>query len=264
MDGQYGYWNSDDDDHDNDNYYYYGAGIPMFLSHQIASSDEEEEPEFEGGYQIGHAHYESQTQRYRDEYDDRDRDVSYGGRSSVQHQDDMFRDTATTLARQAPAQASRSMSHAMQLVYTDGSCIGNGRPDSRAGIGAYFGPGDHRNFSRPLLHHQGNENATNQKAEIQAVTEALKLVPKSHPVRIITDSDYVVKSATEWIPRWRRNDFRGVANADYFRALDEQLYHRGARIEFQHVKGHSQNPGNDEADRLARAGADMYRSSKWR
>ena len=48
------------------------------------------------------------------------------------------------------------------VVYSDGSCLNNGKKSARAGVGVYFGPDDPRNVSEPL---EGAQ--TNQRAEIQ-------------------------------------------------------------------------------------------------
>ncbi|KAI8323162.1 hypothetical protein GQ54DRAFT_242304, partial [Martensiomyces pterosporus] len=51
------------------------------------------------------------------------------------------------------------------VVYTDGSCINNGKPGATAGAGAYFGPNDPRNYSGRL----SGGAQTNQRAELEAI-----------------------------------------------------------------------------------------------
>ncbi|KAI9178685.1 hypothetical protein H9P43_005347 [Blastocladiella emersonii ATCC 22665] len=144
------------------------------------------------------------------------------------------------------------------VVYTDGSCMGNGQRGGRAGIGAYFGPGDSRNISRPLRLLSRNDEPSNQKAEIQAVTEALKLVPVHEDVVIKTDSQYVVKAWSSWMHSWRRNDYAGVSNVEYFKDLDEQLNRRTGTLRIEYIKAHAGLPGNEAADELAKGGARQY------
>ncbi|ORZ32319.1 ribonuclease H-like domain-containing protein [Catenaria anguillulae PL171] len=75
---------------------------------------------------------------------------------------------------------------------------------------------------------------------------------------ILTDSQYVIKAMTEWIVNWRRKKFDGVANKEYFFALEDELRKRKAKTEWKYVPGHSGMEGNEQADQLAKAGAERY------
>jgi ribonuclease HI len=59
------------------------------------------------------------------------------------------------------------------VVYTDGACVGNGRSGARAGVGVYFGDGEHSiyNTSQPLM----GPVQTNQRAELTGVLLALRI-----------------------------------------------------------------------------------------
>jgi len=136
------------------------------------------------------------------------------------------------------------------VCYSDGSSIGNGTPTARAGVGVWFGENDARNVCEPLA----GDRQTNQRAEIQAAIRALEVGGCNLEIR--TDSRYVVRAATEWIPRaggWLERDFEGVANADLFRRLWELV--ETHRPRFMHVPGHANVAGNERADALARRGA---------
>lgn len=82
-------------------------------------------------------------------------------------------------------------------VYTDGACASNGRSDARAGIGVYWGDNHPLNVSEPV-----SGRATNNCGEIQAATRAIQQAEQHGVERITinTDSKFLIKSATEWMP----------------------------------------------------------------
>ncbi|HXE19190.1 MAG TPA: RNase H family protein, partial [Castellaniella sp.] len=72
-----------------------------------------------------------------------------------------------------------------------------------------------------------------------------------------TDSIYVKKGMTEWLPNWKRRhwqtaDKKPVKNADLWQALDELA--SGHELHWRWVKGHAGDPGNERADALANQG----------
>jgi ribonuclease HI len=112
--------------------------------------------------------------------------------------------------------------------------------------------GDHR---REL--NGGEASTTNNRMELQAVIEGVRALKRSVPLTIYTDSVYVMKGITEWIGGWKRNGWKTAAkkpvkNEDLWRELDSVL--EGHDVEWQWVKGHAGDPGNERADELARAG----------
>lgn len=60
-------------------------------------------------------------------------------------------------------------------VYTDGACVQNGKPTAKAGIGVYFCEGHPLNVSRRIT-----GVATNNRAEILAVIEAIKIAKENN------------------------------------------------------------------------------------
>ncbi|KAH8593260.1 ribonuclease H-like domain-containing protein [Bisporella sp. PMI_857] len=144
-------------------------------------------------------------------------------------------------------------------VYTDGSALGNGRVGAVAGVGVYFGPNDQRNVSEPL---QGIPQ-TNQRAELTAVLRALEIVSRTENIRIFTDSNYSISCSSLWYKNWQKNGWRNskgedVMNRDLIESIRELIDSRdrnGAKTNFEWVKGHSNDPSNEAADRLAVAGA---------
>ena len=144
---------------------------------------------------------------------------------------------------------------ALMIAYTDGACSGNPGPGGWAWA-VDGGPSD-----------SGGEIAsTNQRMEVQAVLEALRvLLPASGAgvgrVRIVSDSTYVVNCFKQsWFAKWERNGWRNsqkqpVANQDLWKPLVALVKVNMDRIEFVWVKGHSGNTMNDFVDRLAVAAA---------
>jgi len=119
------------------------------------------------------------------------------------------------------------------VLYTDGACLGNPGP---GGWGAViFEEGEKK------LLHGAEENTTNNRMEITAVIEALKILSVGVNVRIYSDSTYVINTMTK---NWRRKK-----NQDLWILLDNEAALRN--IEWEWVKGHSGDEFNEEADRLA-------------
>ena len=140
------------------------------------------------------------------------------------------------------------MSVAIEL-YTDGACKGNPGPGGWGVLMRIDGE-DHR-------HCGGERETTNNRMELRAAIEGLRLLKAASTVVLVTDSQYVRKGITEWIANWKRNGWRTAAkkpvkNADLWRELDDQSQRHS--IEWQWVKGHSGHAENEIADELANLG----------
>ncbi|KAL0112782.1 hypothetical protein PUN28_012211 [Cardiocondyla obscurior] len=87
-------------------------------------------------------------------------------------------------------------------VFTDGACSSNGYKNARAGIGVWFQDNHPLNVSEPV-----EGRATNNMAEIQAVTRAARQAQKAgiDKLKINTDSQFLISCATQWMPNWKRN-----------------------------------------------------------
>jgi ribonuclease HI len=147
------------------------------------------------------------------------------------------------------------------VVYTDGAHSGG-----LAGIGIYFGCGDKRNIGAPL---PGNPQ-TSQRAELYAAVRCLETSPTDTNLTVVTDSQYLVGSMTDWLPGWIRNkwhkaDGSPVLNTDLIKRLLELVALRknvGKSVTWFKVPAHSGIFGNEEADRLANAGVDAARAQR--
>jgi len=135
-------------------------------------------------------------------------------------------------------------------VYTDGACLGNPGPGGWAAI-LIWGP--HRKEISGAEAH-----TTNNRMELRAAIEALRALKEPAEVDLYTDSLYLQKGVTEWLPRWKEQGWKRregktlkpVANADLWQELDALLGKH--RVRFHWVEGHSGDPENARANRLAR------------
>lgn len=104
---------------------------------------------------------------------------------------------------------------------------------------------------------------TNQRAELKAVLKALQTIPITQNLLIETDSTYAIMSVTEWYYKWEWKSWRKgkgapFKNIDLIKPSVGHLERReaiGSATYFRWVKGHTDNPGNEAADKLAVAGA---------
>ncbi len=133
------------------------------------------------------------------------------------------------------------------IIYTDGACSGN---PGKGGWGAILKYGDHTKEISGYA-----ELTTNNKMELQAVIEALKLIKKDYDIEIFTDSSYVKDGITKWINTWKLNNWKTskkepVKNKELWLELDElrQKYN----INWNWVKGHADDEINNRVDELAR------------
>lgn len=136
-------------------------------------------------------------------------------------------------------------------IYTDGACRGNPGPGGWAATLQWEGH---------LRELSGAErDTTNNRMELTAVIRALEALKRSMPVRVYTDSQYVRQGITEWMPNWKKRDWRTadkkpVKNRDLWEALDAAAARH--EVEWHWVKGHSGVPGNERVDALANAAID--------
>jgi ribonuclease HI len=104
---------------------------------------------------------------------------------------------------------------------------------------------------------------TNQRAELTAVLRALETVPQKQNIHIVSDSNYSINCVTSWYKNWKRNGWKTstggpVINQDLVKAIRKLIDDRdakGAKTDFEWIKGHSNDPGNEAVDILAKNGA---------
>jgi len=132
-------------------------------------------------------------------------------------------------------------------IFTDGACSGNPGPGGYAAILKY---------GEEIREISGYEvETTNNRMEMMAVIEALRQLKRPCEVRVITDSQYVVKGMTEWIQGWvKRNWLTSQKKPVLNKSLWKELLRlcQKHKIEWQWVKGHNGHPYNERCDQLAR------------
>lgn len=131
---------------------------------------------------------------------------------------------------------------------------------------SYFENKNYGGFAFIIEDLKGNNNLYTEKvqgigssqAELEAAIKALKLLKDIEKVRIITDSQYVRKGLTEWMPLWKLNGFKTIngepaKNIKKWLSFDKAC--NGKYIEFQWVKAHSNHFENSLCDMYARDAA---------
>ena len=141
------------------------------------------------------------------------------------------------------------------VIYTDGACKGNPGP---GGWGAVLRAAD--GAEKELC--GGEAQTTNNRMEMMAVIEALSALKRPCHVVLHVDSQYVLKGMTEWLQGWKAKGWRTAAkqpvkNVDLWQRLDALVHQSEHRIEWQWVKGHAGDPGNERADALANRGVEQ-------
>ncbi|HBF42433.1 MAG TPA: ribonuclease HI [Desulfobacteraceae bacterium] len=132
-------------------------------------------------------------------------------------------------------------------IFTDGACSGNPGP---GGYGAIL------KFGLKVKEISGcNTKTTNNRMEMEAVIEALRQLKRPCKIKIITDSNYVVKGMTKWISGWIKHNWlnsqkKPVLNRDLWETLLNlsQMH----QIEWGWIRGHSGHKENERCDKLAR------------
>jgi len=142
-------------------------------------------------------------------------------------------------------------------AYTDGACRGNPGP---GGWGVLLRFGD----TEKVLY-GGEPETTNNRMELTAAIRALEALKRPCRVRLTTDSEYVMKGLTEWLPNWKRRGWKTAArkpvkNADLWRRLDAAAARHD--VEWRWVRGHSGHPENERADALANRGIDELSAAR--
>ncbi len=133
------------------------------------------------------------------------------------------------------------------VIYTDGACSPNPGP---GGWAALLRSGAHE---KVLTGHA--PATTNNRMELTAAVEAFKTLKQPCQVDLYTDSEYLKRGITEWLPNWQRRGWKRkggtLANVDLWQALDAALHQH--HVMWHWVRGHAGDPYNERVDQLANA-----------
>lgn len=143
-------------------------------------------------------------------------------------------------------------------IYTDGACKGNPGP---GGWGALL-----KSVSTQKELFGGEALTTNNRMELTAVIEALTALKRPCHVTLHVDSQYVLKGMTEWMAGWKARGWKtatkqAVKNVDLWQRLDQLVNTAGHKIDWRWVRGHTGDPGNEQADALANRGVEQVQLS---
>lgn len=126
-------------------------------------------------------------------------------------------------------------------IYTDGACKGNPGPGGWAALLVYNGSEKEITGFEP--------ETTNNRMELRAALEALKILKEPCRVDLYTDSSYLQKGMTEWLKGWKAKSFKKVANPDLWQELDQASANH--TIHWHWVRGHDGHAENERVDKLA-------------
>ncbi len=132
-------------------------------------------------------------------------------------------------------------------VFTDGACSGNPGPGGWAALLRYKGVEKQLSGGEPIT--------TNNRMEMLAAIKALEALKRPSKVRMITDSQYLMKGITQWIHNWKKRGWinsqkQPVKNADLWKQLDSLASKHD--VEWSWVRGHNNHVENELVDSLAR------------
>ena len=167
--------------------------------------------------------------------------------------------SAVPLSRSTETPVQQDKSNTV-YIYTDGSCIYNGTPRAKAGMGIFFGPNDSRNVSMRVEGKQSNNTG-----ELSALLHAMKLIePKtiddpSLKVVFVTDSKYCILCMTSYGDKCARANWSNDIPNKSIVQETYQLYKKYENLsqwKIMHIKAHTNRTdchsiGNENADRLA-------------
>jgi ribonuclease HI len=136
-------------------------------------------------------------------------------------------------------------------IFSDGACRGNPGPGGWGVILRYNGT------EKEL--YGGEAETTNNRMELMAAIRGLESLKRPSKVILTTDSQYVMKGATEWMAGWKRKGWQTAAkkpvkNVELWQRLENAL--KPHEVKWYWVRGHTGHPENERADVLANRGVD--------
>lgn len=181
-------------------------------------------------------------------------------------------------------------------VFTDGSCVGNGKRNAVAGIGVHFPDGQAHDIGLPyngrhitactqtgaLLGESpdyGSCSVTNQRAELEAIHVAIETTIETDSyhdsdirpqIHLYSDSEYAINALSDWVYKWQQNDWktsnkRPVKNRDQIEPIFALMGEH--RVVFFHSPAHTnkldeRSKGNAVADQLAQCASSRQVSTR--
>jgi len=146
------------------------------------------------------------------------------------------------------------------VIYTDGACAGNNSDNMslrRAGWAVVVVENDFA--THQLSGMLTGTEISNNRAELTALIKALEFIKVNQisDAKIIIDSEYALKGATEWLPGWINRNWKNankkpVANRDLWEMINQLLNDvKSLNVSYEWTRGHNGNRYNELADQLA-------------
>ena len=130
-------------------------------------------------------------------------------------------------------------------IYCDGACSGN---PGKGGWGAIL---IWKETTKEISGFE--ENTTNNRMELTAAIEALKAIKRNVKVEVYTDSKYLCNGITNWIQKWKKNNWcsknKLIKNVDLWQELE--LLSSNLNVSWHWIRGHNGDVHNEKADKLA-------------
>lgn len=134
------------------------------------------------------------------------------------------------------------------IVYTDGGCSPN------PGLGGWAYVIKDTTLITLSEHFGAEPQTTNNRMELTAAIRALQHLQRRHSLELRSDSNYLIKIMTEWLPKWQQKGWKTtsgpVQNLDLIQTLHGLAQQH--TITWKWVKAHNTDSGNERADALVR------------
>ena len=145
------------------------------------------------------------------------------------------------------------------VAYTDGACSGNPGP---GGWGVLLQAFSNDKVVKERELSSGEKLTTNNKMELRAAIAALEILDRTSEITIITDSKYVMNGIQTWLAGWKKNNWKTaskkpVKNEELWKRLD--LLCEQHEVNWEWVKGHAGDMGNERVDKLARSAMEPFK-----
>jgi ribonuclease HI len=142
-------------------------------------------------------------------------------------------------------------------LFTDGACSGNPGPGGWGFILREIGGSDE------VLASGSERETTNNRMELTAVIRGFERIDQPAAVRLVSDSEYVIKGLREWLDGWKSRGWRTAAkkpvkNVDLWQQLDR--FRSIHAIAPEWIRGHAEHPENTKCDEMAVAAISALRN----
>jgi ribonuclease HI len=150
------------------------------------------------------------------------------------------------------------------FIHADESCLGNqfqdrASPGGAAGLVEYW-TGEAWERRDYWISEPGT---TNNRMALRSAIEPLRAMKRPSRIRFVSDSQYLVKGMTEWLPGWKARGWKrrggAIENLELWKALDREAARH--EVTWVWVRGHAGNPRNEYAHHLAMEAARKQTSS---